>query len=70
MGLAPQFNRRIRNDAESSFTGGRAEVTLPGGETVVRSGYTLTVLRKERDRQWVIVRGANLLAVEQSKRQL
>jgi ketosteroid isomerase-like protein len=42
----------------------RVEVTPPGGEPVVRSGYTLTVLRKERDGRWVIARDANLLAKE------
>jgi hypothetical protein len=43
----------------------RVEVT-PAGETVARSGYTLTVLRKERYGRWVIARDANLLAVEVS----
>jgi ketosteroid isomerase-like protein len=44
----------------------RVEVTPPGGPTVVRSGYTLTVLRKESDGRWVIARDANLLAVDES----
>ena len=33
---------------------------------VVRSGCTLTVLRKESDGRWVIARDANLLATKQS----
>jgi uncharacterized protein (TIGR02246 family) len=42
----------------------RVEVTPPGGEKVVRSGYTLTILRREPDGRWVIARDANLLAAE------
>jgi len=30
-----------------------------------RSGYTLTILRKERDRRWRLARDANLLTAEQ-----
>lgn len=36
-------------------------VTPPGGEPVRRSGYALTLLRKEDDRRWRIARDANLL---------
>jgi uncharacterized protein (TIGR02246 family) len=36
--------------------------TPPGGEPVQRSGYTLTLLRKERDGRWRLARDANLLA--------
>ncbi|WP_192257383.1 YybH family protein [Mesorhizobium silamurunense] len=35
--------------------------TPPGGEPVRRSGYTLTLLRKESDGRWRLVRDANLL---------
>lgn len=42
----------------------RVVVTPPGGDPVVRSGYTLTVLRKNADGRWVIARDANLLASE------
>jgi uncharacterized protein (TIGR02246 family) len=38
-------------------------VTPPNGATVHRAGYTLTILRKERDGQWRLARDANLLAV-------
>jgi uncharacterized protein (TIGR02246 family) len=42
----------------------RLEVTLtpPGGAPRTRSGYTLTVLRKEPDGKWLLARDANLLA--------
>ena len=32
---------------------------------VRRSGYTLTILRKERDGRWRLARDANLLTAEQ-----
>lgn len=35
--------------------------TPPGGGTVRRSGYTLTLLRKEADGQWRLARDANLM---------
>jgi uncharacterized protein (TIGR02246 family) len=35
--------------------------TPPGGEPVRRSGYTLTLLRKEGDGRWRLARDANLL---------
>ncbi len=38
-------------------------VTPPGNDPVHRSGYTLTLLRKEADGQWRLARDANLLAV-------
>jgi uncharacterized protein (TIGR02246 family) len=37
-------------------------ITPPGGETVRRSGYTLTILRKEPDGNWVLTRDANLVS--------
>lgn len=37
-------------------------ITSSGGETAKRSGYTLTLLRKQSDGSWVIFRDANLLA--------
>jgi uncharacterized protein (TIGR02246 family) len=42
------------------------EVTAipPNGDTVRRTGYTLTILRKETDGRWRITRDANLLAIE------
>ena len=37
-------------------------VTQPNGAGVRRSGYTLTILRKEREGRWRLARDANLLA--------
>lgn len=37
-------------------------ITPPGGETMRRSGYTLTVLRKEPDGTWLLARDANLVS--------
>jgi len=36
-------------------------ITPPGGATTRRSGYTLTILRKEPDGKWVLARDANLV---------
>jgi uncharacterized protein (TIGR02246 family) len=36
-------------------------VTPPGGKPMRRSGYTLTILRKEADGRWRLARDANLL---------
>ncbi|QBR02887.1 YybH family protein [Paraburkholderia pallida] len=38
-------------------------VTPPGGSTVRRAGYTLTLLHKGADGQWRLARDANLLSV-------
>jgi uncharacterized protein (TIGR02246 family) len=38
------------------------KVTPPSGERVHRSGYTLTIFRKEPDGRWRLARDANLLA--------
>jgi uncharacterized protein (TIGR02246 family) len=37
-------------------------VTPPGGAVSRRSGYTLTIFRKEQDGRWRLARDANLLA--------
>jgi uncharacterized protein (TIGR02246 family) len=37
-------------------------MTPPGGPPQRRAGYTLTILRKERDGRWLLSRDANLLA--------
>jgi uncharacterized protein (TIGR02246 family) len=37
-------------------------MTPPGGETKHRAGYTLTILRKEKDGCWRLCRDANLVA--------
>jgi uncharacterized protein (TIGR02246 family) len=39
--------------------------TMPDGKTVVRSGSTLTILRRNPSGKWVVLRDANLLALEQ-----
>jgi uncharacterized protein (TIGR02246 family) len=39
-------------------------MTPPEGAAVTRSGYTLTILRKEADGQWRLARDANMLTVE------
>jgi ketosteroid isomerase-like protein len=36
-------------------------LTSPDGNKTRRSGYTLTLLRKEADGQWRIARDANLM---------
>jgi uncharacterized protein (TIGR02246 family) len=36
-------------------------VTPPGGSAVKRTGYTLTILRKQADGGWLLARDANLL---------
>jgi uncharacterized protein (TIGR02246 family) len=39
-------------------------MTPVGGEAMLRrSGYTLSILRKEKDGRWLLVRDANLLAI-------
>jgi uncharacterized protein (TIGR02246 family) len=37
-------------------------VTPPGGNAMRRSGYTLSILRKQPDGKWVLWRDANLVA--------
>ena len=37
-------------------------ITPPGGAPVRRSGFTLTILRKEPDGRWVLARDANLVS--------
>ena len=39
-------------------------MTPPSGESVRRSGYTLTLYRKEADGRWRLMRDANLLTVK------
>jgi uncharacterized protein (TIGR02246 family) len=40
-------------------------MTSPAGNTVSRSGYTLTILRKEPDGKWRLARDANLLTPQE-----
>ncbi len=42
----------------------KVTITPPNGSPMVRSGYTLTILRKKPDGAWVIAREANLLTPE------
>jgi uncharacterized protein (TIGR02246 family) len=42
----------------------RVKITPPNGKAMVRSGYTLTILRKEANGKWVLARDANMLAAE------
>lgn len=44
----------------------RVAMTPPGGQTITRSGYTLTILRKNEQGKWQIARDANMLSVESS----
>jgi ketosteroid isomerase-like protein len=37
---------------------------MPGRDPVRRSGYTLTIMRKEADGTWRLARDANLLTQE------
>jgi uncharacterized protein (TIGR02246 family) len=41
----------------------RVVITPPGGQPVARSGYTLTILRKQAG-HWLLARDANLLTAE------
>ena len=50
----------LRNYIEMTAT------PLNGGAPARRSGYTLTILRKEADGRWRLARDANLMAVQQS----
>ncbi len=46
-----------------AFVRNRIEITVtpPGGATMHRAGYTLTILRKEADGKWRLARDANLV---------
>jgi uncharacterized protein (TIGR02246 family) len=41
-------------------------MTPPGGKTVRRAGYTLTILRRQPDGRWLLARDANLLTTVES----
>ena len=51
----------VRGDLAYMWTNMRVEITPPNGQTNIRSGYTLTVFRKESGR-WLLARDANLLS--------
>jgi uncharacterized protein (TIGR02246 family) len=43
----------------------KVRATMPDGKTVVRSGSTLTILRRNAGGKWLVLCDANLLALEQ-----
>ena len=49
-----------------AFTRNRIDlsITLPTGDPVRRTGYTLTLFRKEADGRWRLARDANLLTAK------
>jgi uncharacterized protein (TIGR02246 family) len=42
-------------------------ITPPPGKPMRRSGYTLTVFRKQVDGRWLLIRDANMLSLEITK---
>lgn len=61
--------QEIRVAGDLAYCWNHLQVTvtpLQGGSPMRRSGYTLTVLRKESDGRWVVFRDANMLAPETS----
>jgi uncharacterized protein (TIGR02246 family) len=56
--------RELRVLGDWAYVRNHLEVTVtpPGGAATRRSGYTLTILRKEADGRWRLARDANLLA--------
>jgi uncharacterized protein (TIGR02246 family) len=42
----------------------RVAMTPPGGNTVRRAGYTLSIFHKQPDGRWLLARDANLLTAE------
>jgi uncharacterized protein (TIGR02246 family) len=57
--------KEIKVLADWAYLRNYLEVTMTprdGGASVRRSGYTLTILRKEPDGRWLLARDANLLA--------
>lgn len=57
-------SRELQVLGDWAFLRGRLQMSMtsPGGNPVHRSGYTLTILRKEADGRWRLARDANLLA--------
>jgi uncharacterized protein (TIGR02246 family) len=56
--------RELRVLGERAYLRNFIEITVtpPGGAPVRRSGYTLTILRKESDGRWRLMRDANLVS--------
>jgi uncharacterized protein (TIGR02246 family) len=59
--------RELKVLGEWAYLRGHLQVamTSPAGNTVRRSGYTLTILRKEPDGRWRLARDANLLTPQE-----
>jgi len=55
--------REIKLLGDSAYLRNYVTVTMtpPGGETVRRAGYTLSILRKEASGKWMLARDANLV---------
>jgi len=55
--------REIRVLGDWAYLRNRLEITMtmPGGNSVRRAGYTLTILNKTADGRWLLTRDANLL---------
>lgn len=59
--------RELRVLGDWAYLRNYLEVTVTppgGGKSVRRSGYTLTILRKQSDGRWLLARDANLMTVE------
>lgn len=56
---------KILDDWAFARTRLSVKMTPPGGTMTSRSGYTLTLFRKDADGQWRLARDANLLAPDQ-----
>jgi uncharacterized protein (TIGR02246 family) len=60
-GTADVQELRVLGDWAYMRTRATVTVTPPGRDPVMRSGYILTILRKEPDGHWRLARDANLL---------
>jgi uncharacterized protein (TIGR02246 family) len=58
--------RELRVLGDWAYLRTHVTVTMspPSSAAVTRSGYTLTILRKEPDGRWLLARDANLLTVQ------
>jgi len=58
--------RELKVLGDWAFLRGYLQVTMtpPGGNSVRRAGYTLTIFHKQPDGRWLLARDANLLTNE------
>src|SRR5262249_46642151 len=58
--------QELRVLGDWAYVRSRIRVTMspPDGPAVTRSGYTLSILRREADGQWRLARDANMLTVD------